>query len=382
MRPISASSRRSTHTTEPPLPGRRSWPPPSSVQRRGFPRGRSIAPWIRAPQPRSLEITVHSDHWSTNRVLISERAAAWSKINTRYFGRLKVSSLSDSPLDASLDAYKVGALRMFSITAPAHHVARDSSCGELPTDDFHKLVLQVSGHGMVEQQNCRVDLSPGQWILYDPRAPYTITNPERCTLLVTQVPRTLLSGLKLSGPLAGQRGHGNVAGLHGVFGSYLRSLSEQLPSLSDGAGQAISESVMGLLASTLAETLRWAGEPVPLPSVLKLRARQYMHAHLSETDLSIQSIADALRCSKRYLHKVFEEDPMGLERQIWKARLERCHGALMQEANGRRSTAEIAYAWGFKSSAHFCRLFKQQYGITPGECQRLALASQRNALVQ
>jgi AraC-like DNA-binding protein len=325
---------------------------------------------------------MYNNHWSTNRVFACERAAAWSSINTRYFGRLRVSSLSDEPLDASLDAYDVGCLRMFRISAPAHHVARDTTCGELPTDDFYKLVLQVSGHGIVEQQDRRVELSSGQWILYDPREPYAITNPERCTLLVTQVPRALLSGLKLCGPMAGQTGHGNVAGLHGVFGTYLRALSEQLPGLPDGAGQAISESVLGLLASTLAENSRRIGEPVALPSVLKLRARQFMHAHLCEPDLSIQGIADALRCSRRYLHKVFEEDPVGLERQIWNARLERCHAALMHEANTGRSAAEIAFAWGFKSSAHFCRLFKLQYGMTPGVCQRLAIASRRSARVQ
>ena len=325
---------------------------------------------------------MQNNHWSTNRVFVGERPAAWSSITTRYFGRLKVSSLSEEPLDASLDAYDVGTLRMFSITAPAHHVARDISCGELPTDDFYKLVLQVSGRGIIEQQHRRVELSPGQWILYDPRAPYAITNPERCTLLVTQVPRAFLSGLKLSGPLAGQAGHGNVAGLHGVFGTYLRALSEQLPGLPDGAGQAISESVLGLLSSTLAETFRRTGEPLALPSVMKLRARQYMQAHLYEPELSIQGIADALRCSKRYLHKVFADDAIGLERQIWKARLERCHGALTQEANWGRPAAQIGYAWGFKSSAHFCRLFKQQYGITPGECQRLAAASARTAVLQ
>ncbi|MEO8104668.1 MAG: helix-turn-helix transcriptional regulator, partial [Betaproteobacteria bacterium] len=96
----------------------------------------------------------------------------------------------------------------------------------------------------------------------------------------------------------------------------------------------------------------------------------------------IQGIADALRCSKRYLHKVFEDDAVGLERQIWKVRLERCHAALIQEANGARSASQIAYAWGFKSSAHFCRLFKQQYGVTPGECQRTAAASRRSTVLQ
>jgi len=326
------------------------------------------------------EKSMQHTHWSTSRVLASERAEAWSGINARYFGRLRVSSLDDGPLDASLAAYDVGALRMYRINAPAHHVARDDRCGELPSDEFYKLVLQVSGRGIVEQQGRRVVLQPGHWILYDPRAPYAITNPERCTLLVTQVPRALLSGLHLPGPHAGETGHDNVAGLHGVFGTYLRALSEQLPGLPDGVGQAVSESVLGLLGSTLAETLRRVGEPVPLPSVLKLRVRQHVQARLSDPDLSIQGIADALRCSKRYLHRVFEDDEVSLERFIWTSRLERCHAALTHEANTHRSAAEIAFAWGFKSSAHFCRLFRLHYGITPGACQRHA-AQKRGRIV-
>lgn len=323
---------------------------------------------------------MHHTHWSTNNVLTCDRAEAWGHINTRYFGRLRVSSLHDGPLNASLDAFDVGSLRMYRIDAPAHQVARDSACGELPNDEFYKLVLQVSGRGVVEQQQRRVVLQPGHWILYDPRTPYSITNPERCTLLVTQVPRALLAGLRLPGPHAGETGDSNVAGLHGVFGSYLRALSDQLPGLPDGTGPAVSESVIGLLGSTLGEMLKRSGEPVPLASMLKMRASQYVRTHLSDPELSIQRIADALRCSKRYLHRVFEDDAVSLERQIWNYRLERCHSALTHEANANRSAAEIGYAWGFRSSAHFSRLFKQHYGITPGACQRQA-SGRRTAVV-
>lgn len=325
---------------------------------------------------------MHHTYWSTNRVLACDRAEAWGNINTRYFGRLRVSSLHDGPLDASLDAFDVGSLRMYRIDAPAHHVARDSACGELPNDEFYKLVLQVSGRGIVEQQQRRVVLQPGHWFLYDPRTPYSITNPERCTLLVTQVPRALLAGLRLPGPHAGEMGSSNVAGLHGVFGSYLRALSEQLPGLPDGAGPAVSESVIGLLGSTLAELLKRTDQPVPLASMLKMRVSQYVRTHLSDPELSIQRIADALRCSKRYIHRVFEDDAVSLERQIWNCRLERCLSALTHEANANRSAAEISFAWGFRSSAHFSRLFKQHYGFTPGACQRQASERRTGVVTQ
>jgi len=198
---------------------------------------------------------------------------------------------------------------------------------------------------------------------------------------VTQVPRSLLAGLRLPGPHAIEMGQDNVAGLHGVFGSYLRALSEQLPGLPDGVAQTVSESVVGLLASTLADALRRTGAPVPLPSMLRMRVRQYVQAHVADPELSIQRIADALRCSKRYLHRVFEDDESSLERQIWVSRLERCHAALTDEANAKRSAAEIGFAWGFKSSAHFSRLFKLHYGLTPGACQRHAADQRRSAVV-
>ncbi|MBI5722286.1 MAG: helix-turn-helix domain-containing protein [Burkholderiales bacterium] len=320
--------------------------------------------------------------WSTGRVLVSERPQVWSHINNRYFGRLRVGCLDEGPLDASLEAYEVGPLRMFRIEAPAHEVVRDASCGELPTDDFYKLVLQVRGRGAVEQFHERVLLQPGNWALYDPRAPYRIANFERCTLLVTQVPREMLAGLRLPRLHAGEAGCSNAAGLHGVFGTYLRALSEQLPGLPDGVGRAISESVLGLLGSTLAEAQRRQGEPLPLPAVLKLRVRQYVQAHLSDPDLSIQRIADTLRCSKRYLHRVFEDEPLSLERQIWISRLEHCRDALMADGNTHRSAAEIGFAWGFKSGAHFCRLFKLHFGLTPGACQRQAIEARQRVMAQ
>ncbi len=315
---------------------------------------------------------MHTLH-STSRFQAAERAESWGRINAHYFGRLRVANLDDGPLDASIDAYEVGPLRMYRIDAPAHHVARDAACGDLPSDSFYKLVLQVSGQGLVEQQQRRVVLKPGHWILYDPRIPYAITNAERCSLLVTQVPRSALAGLKLPVPHAAEPGNSNVAGLHGVFGSYLQSLCAQLPSLPDGVAQTVSESVVGLLASTLADALQRAGAPAPLPSVLKLRVRQYLQAHLADPDLNIQRIADALRCSKRYLHRVFEDDECSLERHIWSARLERCHAALAAPCNRGRSVSDIAFEWGFKSGAHFCRLFKQRYGITPRSFQRQAV---------
>jgi AraC-like DNA-binding protein len=325
---------------------------------------------------------MHHSSWSTRAHQVPERPAFWGEINRRYFGKLHVTSLDDGPLDASLEAYVVGALRMFRIEAPAHRVCRDASCGQLPADDFYKLVLVVRGRSIVEQAGHCVSLEPGQWLQYDPRVPYAITSPERSVLLVTQVPRQALGALVRPGLLHTERGTGNTAGLHAVFGTYLRSLSDQLPALPDGVGTAVCESVLGLLGSTLAEQSRRSHDPVPLPEVLKLRVRQYVQSHLSDPDLSIPRMAESLRCSTRYLHRVFEDEDSSLERLIWTLRLERSHAALAHEANVSRSVAEIGYAWGFKSSAHFSRLFRSHFGVTPGSVQRQAESERARSRVR
>jgi AraC-like DNA-binding protein len=166
---------------------------------------------------------------------------------------------------------------------------------------------------------------------------------------------------------------GAPLGLSAVFGSFLRSLSEQLPMLPNGVGPAVSETAFGLLASTLAAYRDGAADPAALPAVLKVRVKQHVQTHLGEADLTIDRIALDMRCSKRYLHRIFEDEPCSLDRYIWQARLDRCHAALQSASAARRSISEIAFAWGFNSSAHFCRLFKSRYGVSPSEFRQRAL---------
>jgi len=314
-------------------------------------------------------------HFDTRREHPADRAECWGQINRGYFGELGVECLDSGPFDAEFAAYDVGPLRLFRIGAPAHRVWRDAVGRDLPTDGFYKLVLQLSGQAQIRHHDRSFDLRPGDWSLYDPQAPYSITNFERAELLVVQLPRREFKGFKVPDLHTSEAHTSALQGLSVVFGSFLRSLSEQLPTLPDTVGQPVSETAIGLLASTLAAQRQSSEAHVTLPAVLKLRVKQYVQAHLGESDLTIDRIALDLRCSKRYLHRVFEDEACSLDRYIWQTRLERCRAALAAPAAAARSISEIAFAWGFNSSAHFCRLFKSQYGVSPRDFRRQALAA-------
>ena len=318
-------------------------------------------------------------HFSTAHVPANDRLDSWGHINRSYFGNLKVDSLGVGPLDAALSVYQVGVLRLFLIEGPAHRISRASQRLTLPTDDLYKLVLQLRGRAEIIQNDRSFQLHPGDWSLYDPRVPYTIANHEPCSLLVAQVPRQQLKGFKVPNLHTCEASTSSQAGLYAVLGSFLKSLSEQLPMLSNGVAQPISETVLGLLASTLANYQDEGVAHATQPSVLKARVKQYVQTHLSESDLTIDRIALDMRCSKRYLHRVFEDDDWSLDRYIWLARLERCRAALSQSGAHRKSISEIAFAWGFNSSAHFCRLFKTHFQVSPGEFQRHAAHAQAEA---
>lgn len=312
-------------------------------------------------------------HFSTVTECAADRTECWERINFSYFGNLGAECLDDGPLDAELSAFDVGPLRMFRIDAPAHRVWRDIRHRDLPIDDYYKLVLQLGGHGLIRHRDRAFDLHPGDWSLYDPHQPYSITNFERAQLLVMQLPREKFKGFRVPDLHTSEAHTGALLGLSAVFASFVRSLAEQLPMLPADVGPAVSETAFGLLASTLAAYQHGGVEHATLPAVLKARVKQHVQAHLAEPDLTIERIAQDMRCSKRYLHRVFEDEPVSLDRYIWQARLERCHAALGAPEAARKSVSEIAYAWGFNSSAHFCRMFKTRYGIAPSEFRRQAL---------
>lgn len=301
----------------------------------------------------------------------SDRAAAWRRINARYFGDLLVEDLDDlASQEAAMSAFDLGTMRMLRIRAPAHRVRRDSARLETPTDAYYKLVMQLQGDADILQggQQCR--LRSGDWSLYDPRLPYAVTNHRFMDLLVVQVPRDALHSLGAPALRARETGGQDAQGMDAVLGNFLGSLARQLPTLPDGVGQSLGETVTGLLVACLAAGRRARADQASLPGVLRVRTRQFIHAHLADAELNLDAVARAMRCSKRYLHKVFEDEQVSLDRYIWQTRLERCRLEMLEQARERPLISQIAFSWGFNSSAHFCRLFKQQYGVSPSEYLR------------
>ncbi len=102
-----------------------------------------------------------------------------------------------------------------------------------------------------------------------------------------------------------------------------------------------------------------------LTGTLRVQIRNHIEGNLDDSDMTPSSVADAFGISARYLHMVFRGESDTVARYIQRRRLEESARALADPMRRTLSITAIATAHGFKSQAHFSRVFRENYGMTP-----------------
>ncbi|MEV0175478.1 helix-turn-helix domain-containing protein [Streptomyces sp. NPDC050803] len=103
---------------------------------------------------------------------------------------------------------------------------------------------------------------------------------------------------------------------------------------------------------------------------LLARILAYLHAHLTEPDLTPQRVARVHGISVRTLYRLCEEGGLSLEKWIIRRRLEGARNDLAAPEQAHRTIEAVARSWGFTHPAHFSRRFREAFGTTPGQWRR------------
>jgi AraC-like DNA-binding protein len=98
----------------------------------------------------------------------------------------------------------------------------------------------------------------------------------------------------------------------------------------------------------------------------RLQLQHHIRANLADPQLSPTKIADALHISRRTLYTALSPDEDGVAAEIRRQRLERARAMLLDPSQP-RSVAEISTAVGLPNAAHFSRIFRARYGLSPRE---------------
>ena len=93
--------------------------------------------------------------------------------------------------------------------------------------------------------------------------------------------------------------------------------------------------------------------------------QNYILMNLTDPDLSFDRVAGNCGISPRYLCYVLKANRTSFSKLLWKNRLARARDLLLSPATRDYPIHEIAYMSGFKSAAHFSRMFKAAFGCPP-----------------
>ncbi len=99
---------------------------------------------------------------------------------------------------------------------------------------------------------------------------------------------------------------------------------------------------------------------------------RFIEVHLSDPNLSTSMVAKGCGISPRYLSFLLRLRGTSFSELVWEQRLEKAKDWLSSSQPRDISISEIAYGVGFKSPAHFSRMFKRVFNMNPREFRSCA----------
>jgi AraC-like DNA-binding protein len=99
--------------------------------------------------------------------------------------------------------------------------------------------------------------------------------------------------------------------------------------------------------------------------------QNYISRNLTNPDLSYDEVAAKCGISPRYLCHLLKANNTSFSHLMWSQRLPKARDWLASGPLHDYPIHEIAFMAGFKSAAHFSRMFKSTYGYTPKEFRML-----------
>ena len=276
--------------------------------------------------------------------------------------RTEFTPLSNGRLNGRIDHGELGMLYICRMRVGPHSFNRGLNPAWSARRRAWLLVLQVSGVSHYKHEGQERVVMPDQMHLIDSAEPFAVCSPKGCEQIIIMLP----DGVSPPTLERSSFSRNSVSGAPSMLSRTIRNAFDCYDQIDPESARHISLSILHLLSSMCRASALNAS-----PSNLRGRDRYarvaaYLEDHLADETLSPQTAADALGCSVRTLHRLFQlQRGQTFGAYLWQRRLEHCIAELRDPDQATRSITDIAYTWGFNSSAHFSRLFKAIVGQSP-----------------
>ena len=294
---------------------------------------------------------------------------AWRHALCQAFGPIEVGLNSGEDVSGFVHTYKRQQLQFNEICYRGQTLERTSSNLASFDQEYFTFSRPVAGPLFFEQNGRDITVAPGSLVLLNQTSPYKATASTGYHAFSISIPKKLLlqrapqigAFYKLETTITSPRGQ--------LLTNFAKHLSEGIAGWSDSEIIVLREQLLDLIILLMVND---KNDPVPgeessIKAAHRERAITYIKYNHCNPQLNPKLIADACGISVGYLHKVFHLVELRVEHFLYSQRLETCKNLLLSPLHMNLSVQQIAYKSGVSHPAHFSRLFKEKYGMSPSE---------------
>jgi AraC-like DNA-binding protein len=270
--------------------------------------------------------------------------------------------------NASVRAYHLGALMVTRVDFDGQRFVRDRRKSLLDGLDHYLVQLYATG-GLVGTAEGRERVLRGGDVQILDLSRANTTEAAASATIAVVIPRdTLRMALPGAGDLHGLVLRGDD-GAGGLLADHMRSLLARADAITVPDAPAIAQATTDMIGAcfhSTAETRARAQTAVEL--AMLDRIRRHIETNLKASTLDADSLCTVFRLSRTTLYRLF--GPLGgVAAYIQERRLARAHVELANPALGHRHIYDIAYDCGFTNEAHFSRVFRRAFGMSPSDAR-------------
>lgn len=271
----------------------------------------------------------------------------------------------ETPFQASIDRFQVGELVFTDCRSDL--MVLDRSIARISTDRVRDFVFHVFLEGGVDNIAVRAasresNAACARILALDMNQPFRMQR-QACRVITFFVPGALVQEVFPDPEAIHGRWLDGSLPLERLIVEHVAALSKTIADMQAPEADDAIRAAGRLLVAAFGRQARLSGDTrAAARAAMFGQIRRYIQAHLSEDELSPESVLAAFEFPRPTLYRLFQHEG-GVNAYIRHQRLRRAADDLIRHPH--LAVVEIAYGLGFKSASDFTRAFRRTYDMTP-----------------
>lgn len=255
--------------------------------------------------------------------------------------------------------------RLRRIRATRHSFDRRAKDIRAGDPEVLHLLLLDHGRTQIEQDGRTAIMSPGDLLLYDSTRPFRFETDGDFQFTICLLPKRLLPVPESLQRNSTARVFKSDDGVAAALAPLLTALARRASDTEPSQQLALQHAMVNMYVALMADE----SDTGHHPSVHLSLAKSFVVRNLGNPKLSPSDVAVACSISPSYLHRLFAADGITVAGYMREQRLQAAYRDLVAPSFA-EPISRVAERWGLPDPAHFNRVFKTRFGVTPGELRR------------